>query len=266
MKSASNEPFMTDLTEDTQPTKPPESPPPTPVWSGWDLIWITAGILLLLIGGTLVIGGMFRVTGHISLRSPGAATTLSVAAAVLEGVALIGSVYLLGLRRRRLSWQAVGVRSPTRIWWQSSLWIGVLAIPISGFIASLIQQVLNLPQVNPQISFLAPEGFSWFGAIGMFLFGGIIDPFAEELVFRGVLYQWLRDHFGVWPGILVSALIFGLAHGDIAVGGAAAVLGIVLAWVYEKSHSLWPSVVIHAINNAVKIVLLFGMLATGTKF
>jgi membrane protease YdiL (CAAX protease family) len=255
---------MTDLTEDTQPTTPPASPP-TPVWSGWDLIWITAGILVLLTGGTLAISGVLRITGHIRLQSPGSATTLSVAAAVLEGVAFISSAYLLGLRRRHLSWQAVGVRSPTRIWWQSSLWIGLLAIPISGFIASLIQQVLGLPQVNPQISFLAPEGFSWFGAIGMFLFGGIIDPFAEELVFRGVLYQWLRDRFGMWPGILVSALIFGLAHGDIAVGGAAAVLGVVLAWVYEKSHSIWPPVIIHAINNGVKIVLLFGMLATGTK-
>ena len=255
---------MTDLTEDTQPTTPPASPP-TPVWSGWDLLWITVGILVILTGGTLAIGGAIHVAGHLRLQSPGAATTVSVAAAVLEGVALIGSVYLLGLRRRHLSWQAVGVRAPSRVWWQTSVWIGLLAIPISGFIASLIQQVLGLPQVNPQISFLAPEGFNWFGAIGMFLFGGIIDPFAEELVFRGVLYQWLRDRFGMWPGILVSALIFGLAHGDIAVGGAAAALGIVLAWVYEKSHSIWPSVVIHAINNAVKIVLLFGMLATGIK-
>jgi membrane protease YdiL (CAAX protease family) len=255
---------MTDLTEETQPIEPPTSPP-APIWSGWDVIWITAGILTLLIGGTLAIGGALRITGHIHLQAPGAATTLSVAAAVLEGVALISSVYLLGLRRRHISWQAVGVRAPSRTWWQISLWIGLLAIPISGFIAALIQQILGLPEINPQISFLAPEGFSWFGAIGMFLFGGLIDPFAEELVFRGVLYVWLRDHFGVWPGILVSALIFGLAHGDIAVGGAAAVLGVVLAWVYEKSHSLWPAVLIHVINNAVKIVLLFGMLATGMK-
>lgn len=255
---------MKELTEDTQPSEPPASPP-APLWSGWDVIWITAGILLLLIGGTLAIGGALRITGHFHLQSPTAMTALSVAAAVLEGVALISSVYLLGLRRRHISWQAVGVRAPTRVWWQAGLWIGLLAIPISGLIASLIQQVLGLPQVNPQISFLAPAGFSWFGAIGMFLFGGIIDPFAEELVFRGVLYRWLRDRFGIWPGILVSALIFGLAHGDIAVGGAAAVLGVVLAWVYEKSHSLWPSVLIHVINNAVKIVLLFGMLATGVK-
>ena len=255
---------MADLTDDSLPSEPTQLPP-KPVWSGWDLIWILVGILVLLTAGTLMIGGMFRITGHLQLQSPGSATTLSVAAAALEGVAFIGSVFLLGLRRRHISWEAVGVRQPGRIWWQNSLWIGLLVIPISGFIAALIQKVLGLPPSNPQLPFLAPEGFNWFGAIGMFLFGGIIDPFAEELVFRGVLYQWLRDRFGVWPGILASSLAFGLAHGDIAVGGAAAVLGVVLAWTYEKSHSLWPPVVIHVINNSVKLILLFGMLAAGVN-
>jgi membrane protease YdiL (CAAX protease family) len=255
---------MTDLTEETHPSEPLPSPP-KPVWSGWDLIWIVAGILVFLVGGTLVISGVFRITGQLKLQSPGAATKLSVASAVLEGVALIGSVYLLGLRRRNIPWQAVGIRSPGGVWWQISLWTGLLVIPVSGFIAALIQRIMGLPPTNPQLPFLAPEGFNWFGAIGMFLFGGIIDPFAEELVFRGVLYQWLRDHFGMWPGIVVSSLIFGLAHGDLAVGGAAAILGIVLAWTYEKSHSLWPPVVIHVINNSIKIILLFGALATGTN-
>ena len=140
-----------------------------------------------------------------------------------------------------------------------------MVIPVSGFIASMIQIILGLPQTNPQLPFLAPEGFNWFGAIGLFLFGGIIAPFAEELVFRGVLYQWLRDRFGMWPGILISSLIFGLAHGDIAVGGAAAILGIVLAWAFEKSQSIWPPVLIHLINNSVNIILLYGMLAAGVN-
>jgi membrane protease YdiL (CAAX protease family) len=255
---------MTDQYDNIQPSEP-NRPPAQPVWSGWDLLWILVGILIFLTAGTLLIGGAFRITGQLKLQSPGSATTLSVAAAALEGTALISSVYLLGLRRRHIPWKAVGIRPPGRAWWQISFLIGLLVIPISGLIAALIQKVLGLPPSNPQLPFLAPEGFNWFGAIGMFLFGGIIDPFAEELVFRGVFYQWLRDRFGVWPGIVVSSLAFGLAHGDIAVGGAAAVLGVVLAWSYEKSNSLWPPVVIHIINNSVKLVLLFGMLAAGVN-
>ncbi len=253
---------MTDLIEDNRLPEPDQSPL-QPVWSGWDLIWIVTGILVSLLGGTLLISAVFRITGHLSLQSPGTATTVSVASAALESLAFIGSVYLLGLHRRHLSWLVVGVRQPEKNWLQYALWIGLLVIPVSGFIASMIQMILGLPQINPQLPFLAPEGFNWFGAIGLFLFGGIIAPFGEELFFRGVLYQWLRDRFGMWPGILVSSLIFGLAHGDIAVGGAAAVLGIVLAWVFEKSQSIWPSVLIHLINNSVKIILLYSMLAAG---
>jgi membrane protease YdiL (CAAX protease family) len=253
---------MTDMIEDTQLPEPDHSPP-QPVWSVWDMVWITTGILVSLLVGTLLIGFVFHITGHLSLQSPGTATTVSVASAALESLAFIGSVYLLGLRRRHLSWLAVGVRQPEKNWLQYALWIGLLVIPVSGFIASMIQLILGLPQTNPQLPFLAPEGFNWFGAIGLFLFGGIIAPFGEELVFRGVLYQWLRDRFGMWPGILVSSLIFGMAHGDIAVEGAAAILGIVLAWVFEKSQSIWPPVLIHMINNSVKIILLYGMLAAG---
>lgn len=255
---------MTELTDDTQPTEPAPAQQ-QPIWNGWDLIWITFGILFSLVGGTLVIGGLFRITGQFHLQSPGSATTLSVASAALEVVAFIGSVYFLGLRRRHLSWQAVRLRPPGKNWWYYALGIGLLAIPVSGLIALLIQSILGLPQTNPQLPFIAPEGFNWFGAIGMLLFGGIIAPFAEELVFRGVLYQWLRDRYGLWPGILISSLIFGIAHGDIAVGGAAAVLGIVLAWTFEKSQSIWPPVLIHVINNGVKIILLYGMLAAGIK-
>jgi membrane protease YdiL (CAAX protease family) len=89
-------------------------------------------------------------------------------------------------------------------------------------------------------------------------------PFAEELFFRGVLYRWLRDRWGLWVGLIASSLVFGALHGDIAVAGATAVMGLVLGWFYERSRSLWPSILIHAINNTVKLVLLYALVATGT--
>jgi membrane protease YdiL (CAAX protease family) len=56
-----------------------------------------------------------------------------------------------------------------------------------------------------------------------------------------------------------------MLHGDIAVAGATFVMGIILAWFYERSRSLWPSIVIHAINNGLKLAVLYGLLAAGVK-
>jgi membrane protease YdiL (CAAX protease family) len=97
----------------------------------------------------------------------------------------------------------------------------------------------------------------------MFVLGGIFIPFAEEIFFRGVLYTYLRQHWGFWASAIVSSLIFGAVHGQIAIAGAAAVLGFLLAWIYERSQSLFPAILIHGINNGVKILLLYALLVSG---
>jgi membrane protease YdiL (CAAX protease family) len=83
------------------------------------------------------------------------------------------------------------------------------------------------------------------------------------LVFRGVLYPLLRNRWGLWPGVLASSLIFAVIHGDIAVGVTAFVLGIILALVFEYSRSLWSAVLVHVLNNSLKILLLYILVALG---
>jgi membrane protease YdiL (CAAX protease family) len=141
--------------------------------------------------------------------------------------------------------------------------LGLLAIPLTGLVAALIQSALGQPMESPQIPFLAPSGFSWAGLISMLIMGGIVAPLAEELFFRGILYQWMRDRWGVRFGLLASALVFGAVHVDPAVAASAAVMGFILAWVYEQSQSIWPSITIHTINNGLKIIVLYISLATG---
>jgi hypothetical protein len=141
--------------------------------------------------------------------------------------------------------------------------VALLFIPIIATVALLIQLLLGLPIENPQLEFLLPDKFSWTGALGMLLLGGLLVPFAEELFFRGVLYQWMRHKAGIWIGIIGSSLVFGLLHGEPSVAGATFVMGILLAWIFERSNSLWPSVTIHVVNNSIKIALLYALTAFG---
>jgi uncharacterized protein len=243
---------------ETIPTSTPAENPVSP-WNGKDVLLITLGALVIFILGFVAISvGMraLNLSGQPSLF-------VSAASGALEGIALIGSLYLFGLRRKGLGWQAVGLRSPLPGWWIAGLLIGLIVIPISGLIALAIQLLLGRPLENPQLPFLAPEGFTWIAMISMLVLGGLVAPLAEEMFFRGLLYDWMHSRWGTVVGILGSALIFGAVHGEVSVGGAAAVLGIVLAWVYQRSHSLWPSFLIHALNNSVKIVLLYAMIKGG---
>lgn len=233
------------------------------IWRGSDVLWISSGITLIFLA--VIVGYRLYEKLALSQSDQDIATTiwLSLGLGLLEGIILVGCVYYLGLRRRNLPWTAVGIRPITSEWLLKGITLGIFAIPLSGLITLIIQLILDLPVNNPQLPFLAPEGFSWPGAVGMVLLGGIAAPFAEEIYFRGVLYTWLRQRWGVRTGILGSSFVFGLVHGNVAIAGAAFFLGLILAWVYERSDSLWPAVLIHVINNSVKIILLYALLASG---
>jgi uncharacterized protein len=231
-------------------------------WTWKDVLLISSFSAVILIAGV----GLLRFLSQrslISLEDNNAQIYLSLASLILETIALILPIYILGVRRKKIPWSVLGIQSCRLEWVLLAGLLGFIAIPISGVVAAIIQLVLGKSFENPQLPFLVPAGSSVLGGIAMLLLGGLLAPLAEEFFFRGFLYQWLRQRWGVAPGIIISSLIFGIMHGDWAVGGAAFVLGIILAYSFEKSKSLWSNFIIHAINNSVKIALLYILLASG---
>lgn len=232
-----------------------------PAWKTSDLLVILGGSLVLFFI-SLIILRLFLYTNDVfGTEEVEPSLFQSLGLAAIEAVALLGGVHIFGMRRLKLGWSEVGLKPISIRWWIAAGCISIIVIPLSGIIAVLVLLLLGLPFENPQLEFLIPEGFSLSGGIGMLLLGGIVVPFAEELFFRGVLYTWMRERWGVWIGIIASSLIFGIVHVEISVAIPAFVLGIILALVYEYSQSLWTSFLIHAVNNSVKIILLYTLLA-----
>lgn len=229
-----------------------------PAWKWQDLFFIILGIFIIIFLMIFVVNyAVTSLGGNLLNDLQQTSIWQSLGLAALEAVALVVSVYYFGMRRRSIQWIDLGFKKVTTNWLLAVIGLSVVIIPLSGLITTLVLSLLNQPLDNPQIPFLVPKGLDLGGAIGMLILAGILVPIAEELFFRGVLYNFLRARTGIWLAIIISSLIFAIAHGDLAVGTAAFVLGIVIAWVYEKSGSLWTSILIHAANNSVKIVLLY---------
>ncbi len=89
---------------------------------------------------------------------------------------------------------------------------------------------------------------------------GVIAPLVEELIFRAILYVWLRQQIGVAWAVALSSLIFGLVHPNIAMGVSAVVMGVALAVLYEKSRSLWVPLFLHMLNNTALFLFLIFVL------
>ena len=83
---------------------------------------------------------------------------------------------------------------------------------------------------------------------------GILAPVAEELVFRGAILRSLMNYFNhrlPWIPIVASALLFGAVHGNMAQFANAFTMGLLLGWLYCRTHSIVPGVVLHWVNNTV---------------
>jgi sodium transport system permease protein len=64
----------------------------------------------------------------------------------------------------------------------------------------------------------------------------------------------------VWAAVGVSAVVFGLAHADLGSFVPLVVIGLVLAVLRWRTGSLWPGILLHALNNGVAAVAIFSSL------
>ena len=80
---------------------------------------------------------------------------------------------------------------------------------------------------------------------------GLIAPLLEEIIFRGFLFGTLRNSFGPRRSMIYSSLLFAALHQSLTAFLPIFFLAMVLAYLYEKSGSLWPSIILHMANNTV---------------
>lgn len=83
----------------------------------------------------------------------------------------------------------------------------------------------------------------------------IIGPVVEELYFRGAIAKELLKQYTPVKAILLSGLLFGLIHFNPVQVVGASIMGILLGWLYYKSKSLMPCILIHIFNNSLAVYL-----------
>jgi sodium transport system permease protein len=88
-----------------------------------------------------------------------------------------------------------------------------------------------------------------------FVLFAVIDPFVEELTFRGSGQSLLR-FLGRWPSILIIGVAFGVAHGLVEALLVLVALGVALAWLRDRTNSVVPGMLVHALFNATALVAI----------
>lgn len=131
----------------------------------------------------------------------------------------------------------------------------IVYLAASVAISTIFGMLVNYdPNQAQDVGFNDPVGLELFL---VFISLVVLAPLAEELLFRGFIFQGLRRRLHFWPCAIFVSLLFALVHGQINVGLDVFALSLVLCWLREQTGSLWPSIILHAAKNGLAFLLLF---------
>jgi membrane protease YdiL (CAAX protease family) len=179
---------------------------------------------------------------------------------VFIGVAIV-RVWVL--RREPLSVLGFSAPQPLRLA-LFGVGLGVLTLFVSGIVGILFVSA-GIRQNQAALYPLFPGDY--LGQALFFFGAAILAPIGEEVLFRGYLFGSLRrlaggSRSGIIVAYGVSALVFALAHSLAATQGLIGLLvpsfliGLMFAWGFDRSGSLVPSIIAHAINNSIAFAAL----------
>lgn len=144
-----------------------------------------------------------------------------------------------------------GYLSHKRLWNPTNvhcLWWTVVAGTTAIFITDAISSVASFLPNWLEGTFNNIEG-NLLGIIAV----AIIGPILEEMLFRGVITTELLKAYPPKKAIITSAIIFGVFHLNPAQILVATLLGLLLGWLFYKTHSMIPGIIVHILNNSSSV-------------
>ena len=178
---------------------------------------------------------------------------------VYGGLMLIG-VYVFGIKVAKLSWRDIGFVACDTDWIIRAILLGTMVYGLRIFSDAVSFAVLETYRsLEPGVTDRAVLNESSFALECAFIFAiAVLTPVATEIFQRGILFAWLRRNFNFLMSAIASAVIFGGLHIPVTRYAQVLILGVLAAYLYEKSRSLWPSIAYHVtVNCAYLTTVLF---------
>ncbi len=182
---------------------------------------------------------------HKNLSTTSLVTSLPIF--ILTYLVTFGSTVLLGRRLTREPFRAVF--RYTAFSWKIIPWFIPLLLGLAIVLFETMAAVTLIKPVSPWLMELMRRLMEQSVPLAL-LAGGVLGPFLEEMLFRGLVLRGFLDRYSPWQAIVLSSLLFGILHLNIWQFVSAFVLGLVLGWMYMRTRSLWPCFLVHSLHNS----------------
>lgn len=221
-------------------------PPKNPRWNIWQGLFLLLLILLieLPLGWLDTPQNLDQMSGFLHFLAVG----------IGEVVLYLGFLHFF-MNLSHGSFRDLGFVRPKLKYVLLGLFMGIFLFITIGLLGNFLANQLGTPAQQSFTLAVIGSNYSWQVLLLLFL-GGILAPIKEEAFFRGVIYPPLRQSFGRGKGILLTAGFFAILHSDVIRFLPLFLGGVILTWLYEKTSSIWPSIIAHGTWNILMALAL----------
>ena len=222
------------------------------------MILLIAGVLACPCLGVVAMG-LLQQAGVGVFKTPDSFANVLLGTLSFQGAAWV-LIYLF-LRYHEVDWRdAFGLRNP-RLKPSLVLALGVLAVALPVVlglqqVSALVMEKLGwLPEGQEAVD-LFIKNKSWWLRGYLAVFAMVLAPVAEEFVFRGLLYPFLKQ-LGrprlAWLGV---SFLFAVIHANLPTLLPLFIFALLLTWLYEKTDCLLAPILAHSLFNTANLVIL----------
>ena len=187
---------------------------------------------------TAILTGEYTEEHRSIMRSPEVLGTVYILATLI----IIVFLFQTGIIRKRDNLRTGGIR-----------WGYALLTAMSMFVFYYLFE-------DSWTHLWAPSDYDDMGrdyGILLTIYMAVFSPLVEECIFRaGIQGNLIKEGMNKWVALGISAFIFGLVHWSITQFLPVTLFGLATGWLYMKSRSIYPSLILHTINNTLAMVLI----------
>lgn len=230
--------------------------PPNAKWNVWDVCKVV--ILFMFFGYIIILTEAFlaRLLPVFKIDN----FRMMVNSSILDTLAVIFIVYFTVVQYKE-PLSAIGISLKNFL---KNVFYGIVGyialIPILILILAVTAVIINMikyvPPRQPVVELFLKEKGAAFLTYSS-LFAAIVGPIIEELFFRGFMYGALKKRIGIFWSMMATAAVFAGLHAHIVGFIPIMALGVLLAYLYEKTGTLVSSITVHMIHNLSMVLLVF---------
>lgn len=214
------------------------------------ILFVLIQYIVMLIVGTSVLAA--HHTPWATIQQALVTGNFHLTGKELSAVTILSSLLTI-LLFARTRWTPVSPVYLSSRPWQVLVWTALLTIgTILPSEWAIEKMQIAMPEDMEQLFDSIMQSPMGYAAIG------ILAPIAEEMVFRGAILRKLLTLLGNkrhWAAIALSAVLFGLLHGNLPQFIHAFVIGLLLGWLYYRTDSVIPGILFHWVNNTVAYIM-----------